>query len=119
MINKFNIENEDSIIPERMASAAYNSEEDADIEGGLRPKTLDEYIGQEKAKESLRIYIEACKRRGDSLDHVLLYGPPGCGKTLIARQIGKALNAHEPKVLLILGPKSSICLPRSSMVPKF
>ena len=52
MINKFNIENEDSIIPERMASAAYNSEEDADIEGGLRPKTLDEYIGQERRRRA-------------------------------------------------------------------
>ena len=50
MINKFNIEKEDSIIPERMASAAYNSEEDADIEGGLRPKTLDEYIRSEERR---------------------------------------------------------------------
>ena len=94
MINKFNIENEDSIIPERMASAAYNSEEDADIEGGLRPKTLDEYIGQEKAKESLRIYIEACKRRGDSLDHVLLYGPPGLGKTTLSAIIAAELGVN-------------------------
>ena len=51
--------------------------DDSDIEIGLRPQSLDEYVGQEKAKESLKIYIEAAKMRGEALDHVLLYGPPG------------------------------------------
>ena len=68
------------------------TEEDIKIEGSLRPQYLDDYIGQQKAKESLKIYIEAAKRRGDALDHVLLYGPPGLGKTtlscIIANEMG-------------------------------
>ena len=59
-------------------------EEDKRTEAGLRPQTLDEYIGQEKVKNNLRVYIEAAKQRGDSLDHVLFYGPPGLGKTTLA-----------------------------------
>ena len=54
---------------------------DVDIEYSLRPKHLNEYIGQDKVKENLKIFIEAAKARGESLDHVLLYGPPGLGKT--------------------------------------
>ena len=61
-----------------------------DIDVSLRPKTLAEYIGQQKVKENLKIYIEAAKKRGDSLDHVLLYGPPGLGKTTLS-----AIIAHE------------------------
>ena len=57
-------------------------EEDLKIEKSLRPQTLDDYIGQQKAKENLKIYIEAAKARGESLDHVLFYGPPGLGKTI-------------------------------------
>ena len=56
------------------------TEEDIRIEGSLRPKTLEEYIGQDKIKETLRIYIDAAKKRKDSLDHVLFYGPPGLGR---------------------------------------
>ena len=56
------------------------TEEDRRIEGGLRPQTLDDYIGQEKAKKNLRIYIEAAKQRGDSLDHVLFYGQDHTGR---------------------------------------
>ena len=59
-------------------------EEDFDIENSLRPKSLDEYLGQEKSKEQLRIFIDAAKSRSESLDHVLLYGPPGLGKTTLA-----------------------------------
>ena len=54
-----------------------------ELDNSLRPKRLDEYIGQEKAKENLKIFIEAAKKRGESLDHVLLYGPPGLGKTTL------------------------------------
>lgn len=59
-------------------------EEDYKIENSLRPKALSEYIGQKKAKETLKVYIEAAKKRGEPLDHVLLYGPPGLGKTTLA-----------------------------------
>ena len=68
------------------------NEVDNDIETSLRPKTFNEYIGQEKAKENIKIYIDAAKARGDVLDHVLLYGPPGLGKTtlsgIIANEMG-------------------------------
>lgn len=60
------------------------TEEDIKIEGSLRPTALDNYIGQEKVKANLRVYIEAAKGRGDTLDHVLFYGPPGLGKTTLA-----------------------------------
>ena len=69
-------------------------EEDRRIEGGLRPQSLDDYIGQEKAKKNLRIYIEAAKQRGDSLDHVLFYGPPGLGKTTLAGIIANEMGVH-------------------------
>lgn len=58
-------------------------EEDIRTEYSLRPQTLNEYIGQEKAKGNLKIYIEAAKGRGEALDHVLFYGPPGLGKTTL------------------------------------
>jgi len=72
------------------------TEEDYKLEGSLRPQTLDEYIGQEKTINTLRIYIEAAKQRNDALDHVLFYGPPGLGKTtlsgIIANEMGTNLK---------------------------
>lgn len=68
----------------RIVSPDFNETSDGDLELSLRPKTLNDYIGQEKAKENLKIYIEAAKARGEQLDHVLLYGPPGLGKTTLA-----------------------------------
>lgn len=70
------------------------TEEDIRIEGTLRPQKLDDYIGQKKAKENLKVYIEAAKGRGDALDHVLLYGPPGLGKTTLAGIIANEMGVN-------------------------
>lgn len=76
----------------RLVAPEYHESDDSSLEVSLRPRTLNDYIGQEKVKENLKIYIDAAKRRGEPMDHVLLYGPPGLGKTtlsgIIAAEMG-------------------------------
>ena len=77
----------------RIMSTSYCAQ-DSDVEYSLRPKSLEEYIGQDKAKENLKVYIEAAKARNDCLDHVLLYGPPGLGKTTLSNIIAAEMGVN-------------------------
>ena len=95
--------------PERLTTPERRPE---DLDAALRPKTLDEFVGQQAARENLRVFIEAAKGRGDALDHVLFFGPPGLGKTtlaqIVARELGVGFRATSGPVIAKSGDLAAL-----------
>ena len=104
-VSEFDFEN-------RILSNEYDASQDSEVENNLRPKVLDDYIGQEQVKANLRVYIDSAKLRGEALDHVLLYGPPGLGKTtlsgIIANEMGVSIRTTSGPAIEKPGDLASI-----------